>query len=40
MRLAALIIVLLTIVASGCASKRVMKDCEHLDGPFWECKEP
>lgn len=29
----------LLLLLPGCASKKVMRDCEHVDGNYWTCEE-
>lgn len=35
-----LITMLIALTFLGCATKRVMKDCEPLSDGFYECEEP
>jgi hypothetical protein len=40
MRLLILTLTLTLILLASCSSRKVMKDCEHLEGDFWSCEKP
>ena len=35
-----LVIAFLLICMNGCASKKIMKNCEHQNAEFYSCEEP